>query len=107
MAYDFPEIYLVGNIARNGWNEKDPVAMTTVGDGVYEYTTTLGADTEFKILGQKSWGDFDWGNISKDGNSGFIGPKGDNGNIKFVGDGGSYKITVNLKAGTYTIVKLS
>ncbi|AZI66361.1 DUF5116 domain-containing protein [Kaistella daneshvariae] len=107
MAYDFPEIYLVGNIAGNGSNEKDPVAMTTVGDGVYEYTTTLGADTEFKILGQKSWGDLDWGNISKDGNSGFIGPKGDNGNIKFVGDGGSYKITVNLKAGTYTIVKLS
>jgi hypothetical protein len=39
------------------------------------------------------------------GNSGFLGPKGDNGNIKFAGDGSNYKITVNLKAGTYTIAK--
>ena len=105
-AFDFPEIYLVGNIAGNGWSPENGVAMTTVGDGVYEYTTKLAGDTEFKIIGQKSWGDLDWGNISGDGNTGFVGPKGDNGNIKFAGDGGSYKITVNLKAGIYTIVKL-
>lgn len=105
-TYDFPEIYLVGNIAGNGWSPENGVAMTTVGNGVYEFTTTLAADTEFKIIGQKSWGDLDWGNISGDGNTGFIGPKGDNGNIKFVGDGGSYKITVNLKGGIYKIVKL-
>ncbi|WHF51693.1 SusE domain-containing protein [Chryseobacterium gotjawalense] len=105
-AFDFPEIYLVGNIAGNGWNEANAVPMTTIGDGVYEFTSTLAADTEFKILGQKSWGNLDWGNISGDGNTGFVGPKGDNGNIKFVGDGSSYKITVNLKGGIYKIIKL-
>lgn len=105
-SYDFPEIYLVGNIAGNGWNEANAVPMNTIGDGVYEFTSTLAGDTEFKILGQKSWGDLDWGNISGDGNTGFLGPKGDNGNIKFAGDGSSYKITVNLKAGTYKIIKI-
>ena len=105
-TYDFPTIYLVGNIAGNGWSEGNAIPMTTIGDGVYEFTSTLAGDTEFKILGQKSWGDLDWGNISGNGNTGFIGPKGDNGNIKFVGDGGSYKITVNLKGGIYKIIKL-
>ena len=104
-TFEFPEIYLVGNIAGNGWSPENGVAMNTVGDGVYEFTSTLAGDTEFKIIGQKSWGDLDWGNISEDGNSGFVGPKGDNGNIKFAGDGSSYKITVNLKAGTYKIIK--
>lgn len=104
-GFDFPEIYLVGNIAGNGWNEANAVAMTKVQAGVFEFTTTLAADSEFKILGQKSWGELDWGNIIEDGNTGFLGPKGDNGNIKFVGDGSTYKITVNLKAGIYTFVK--
>ena len=104
--YDFPEIYLVGNIAGNGWSPENAVAMTTLGNGEYEFTSSLAGDTEFKIIGQKSWGDLDWGNISADGNTGYVGPKGDNGNIKFAGDGGTYKITVNLKAGTYKIVKL-
>ncbi len=107
IGFDFPEIYLVGTI--NGWNDANPITMTTVGDGVYEYTTTLPADAEFKFLGQKSFeGDLEWANIDKDnvGNDGFLGPKGDNGNIKFEGDGGSYKITANLKAGTYKITKL-
>jgi len=102
-GFDFPEIYLVGNIAGNGWNEANPITMTTVGGGVYEYTTTLPADASFKVIGQKSWGVLDWGNISGDGDTGFLGPKGDNGNINFAGSGASYKITVNLKAGTYKI----
>lgn len=104
-GYDFAEVYLVGNIGGNGWDAANALTMTKVSTGVYEFTTTLPADAEFKIIGQKSWGDLDWGNISGTGNSGFIGPKGDNGNIKFVGDGSLYKITVNLKAGIYTIKK--
>lgn len=101
--FDFPEIYLVGNIAGNGWDATNPITMTTLGGGVYEYVTTLAADSSFKILGQKSFGSLDWGNISGNGNTGYLGPKGDNGNIDFVGTGGSYKITVNLKAGIYKI----
>lgn len=103
--YDFAEVYLVGNIAGNGWDATNAISMTKVSNGVYEFVSTLASNTEFKIIGQKSFGSLDWGNISGDGNSGFIGPKGDNGNIKFVGDGSSYKITVNLKAGVYTIKK--
>ena len=103
--YDFAEVYLVGNIAGNGWDATNSISMTKVSNGVYEFVSTLASNTEFKIIGQKSFGSLDWGNISGDGNSGFIGPKGDNGNIIFVGDGSSYKITVNLKAGVYTIKK--
>jgi hypothetical protein len=113
-TFDFAQIYMVGSI--NGWDAASAPAMTQVLDstpahlpvpGLFEYTTKLDANAEFKFLGQKSFGDLEWGNIIKDnnGNSGFLGPKGDNGNVKFVGDGSNYKITVNLKAGTYTIVK--
>ena len=80
--------------------------MTKTAEGVYEFTTAIENGTEFKILGQKSWGDLDWGNISGNGHTGFLGPKGDNGNIKFDGGGSEYKITVNIKRGTYSIVKL-
>lgn len=104
-GYDFAEVYLVGNVGGNGWDVANALTMTKVSTGVYEFVTTLVADTEFKIIGQKSWGSLEWGNISSTGNSGFLAPKGDNGNIKFVGDGSSYKITVNLKGGIYTIKK--
>lgn len=98
-------MYLVGNVGGNGWDAANALTMTKVSTGVYEFVTTLVADTEFKIIGQKSWGSLEWGDISSTGNSGFLAPKGDNGNIKFVGDGSSYKITVNLKGGIYTIKK--
>lgn len=102
-GYDFPEIYLVGSM--NGWNAESPLTLAKVGDGIYEITTPLAADAEFKFLGQKSWGDAEWANIIKEnaGNSGYLGPKGDNGNIQFAGNGGDYTIRVNVKAGTYTI----
>ena len=98
-------MYLVGNVGGNGWDAANALTMTKVSTGVYEFVTTLVADTEFKIIGQKSWGSLEWGDISSTGNSGFLAPKGDSGNIKFVGDGSSYKITVNLKGGIYTIKK--
>lgn len=103
--FDVPTLYIVGNIAGIAWSADNAKEMTRTGPGVFEFTTTLPADAEFKFLGQKSFGTLDWGNISKKGDSGFIGPKDDNGNIAFVGDGSSYKITVNIKAGTYKIVK--
>lgn len=104
-TFDYSKIYIVGTI--NGWDAATAPAMTKVSPGVYEYTVKLESASEFKFLGQNAWGDIEWGNIMKDntGNSGFLGPKGDNGNIKFAGDGSNYKITVNLKAGTYTIAK--
>lgn len=104
-AFDIPQVYLVGNVAGVNWVAENAATMTKTGVGVFEFTTTLPVDAEFKFLGQKSFGDLDWGNITSTANTGFLGPKGDNGNIKFVGDGSSYKITVNIKAGIYTIIK--
>lgn len=105
LGYNYPNLYLVGS--PNGWDAATAKAFTAKGDGLFEITTKLAADAEFKFIGQQAWGDLEWGNILKDnhGNSGYLGPKGDNGNIKFAGDGGDYVITVNLKAGTYSIVK--
>lgn len=104
-TFDFPQIYIVGTI--NGWDAATAPAMTKVAPGVYEYTVKLDDNSEFKFLGQRSWGDIEWANIMKDnaGNSGFLGPKGDNGNVKFNGGGKTYKITANVKAGIYTIVE--
>ena len=105
-GFNYETVYLVGSIAGNNWTPENAVEMTKTAEGVYEFTTAIENGTEFKILGQKSWGDLDWGNISGNGHTGFLGPKGDNGNIKFDGGGSEYKITVNIKRGTYSIVKL-
>lgn len=103
-GYDFPEIYLVGSV--NGWDPKNPTTMAKTGDGIYEATVKLDDNSEFKFIGQKDWGNLDWGNIGGTaGNTGFLGPKGDNSNIKFNGGGSNYKVTVNVKGGIYTIVK--
>lgn len=105
LGYDYPNLYLVGTI--NGWNAGAAIPMTKISEGVFEYTTPLADGTELKFLGQQDFAALEWGNILKnnDGNSGFLGPKGDNSNIKFNGGGSTYKITVNLKAGTYTLAK--
>ena len=103
LGFEYPNLYVVGSL--NGWNAANAIPMTRKSEGVFELTTTLGANTEMKFLGQQAFASLEWGNILKDnnGNSGFLGPKDDNSNIVFNGNGGSYKITVNLKAGTYTI----
>lgn len=97
-------VYLVGTI--NGWNAATAIPMNSLGNGKFEYTIALPAASEFKFLGQQSFGDLDWGNITADGNTGYLGPKGSNGNIKFDGTGGNYKITVDVKLGVYTIKPL-
>lgn len=102
-GFDFSEIYLVGTI--NGWDAANAIPMTKISTGKYEYTLKLDNGTAFKILGQKSWDNLEWGNISGAGNTGFLGPKGDNGDIKFEGGGNTYKITVDVKAGIYNIVQ--
>ena len=44
------QVYLVGNIAGNGWDAANAIPMTKVSTGVYEFVTTLSADTAFKII---------------------------------------------------------
>lgn len=95
------DLYLVGSI--NGWDATNAIPMTQINDGLYEHVIALPDGAAFKFIGQQSWGDLDWGNIHGQGNTGFVGPKGDNGDIKFDGGGSMYKITANIKLGTYTI----
>ncbi|MDX8567500.1 SusE domain-containing protein [Elizabethkingia sp. HX XZB] len=96
-------VYIVGSV--NNWDAGNPLEMKNTSEGVFEYTIALPNDAQFKFIGQKSWGDLDWGNFPKDGNSGYLAPKGSNGNIKFDGGGATYKITVDIKKGIYTIEK--
>lgn len=98
------ELFLVGSI--NGWNAGAAIPMDQINDGVYEHTMVLPDGAEFKFIGQQAWGDLEWANIHTDGNSGYLGPKGDNNNIKFNGGGTTYKITANVKLGIYTIIPL-
>lgn len=95
------ELYLVGSI--QGWDATSALEMMQVGDGVFEYTIAIPDGAEFKFIGQQAWGDLEWANIHVAGNSGFLGPKGDNDNIKYNGGGTMYKITANVKLGTYKL----
>ena len=95
------DVYLVGSI--NGWDAGAAIPMAQVNDGVYEHVITLPNNAAFKFIGQQAWGDLEWANMHESGNSGFLGPKGDNNNIEFNGGGATYKITANIKLGTYTI----
>ncbi len=94
-------VYLVGSL--NGWDANSALPMTQIGDGIFEYSIAIPDDAQFKFIGQQAWGDLEWGNIHKAGNSGFVGPKGDNDNIKYDGGGAMYTITLNVKMGTYKV----
>lgn len=94
-------LYLVGSL--NGWDANNALPMEQVNDGVYEYTIAIPDGAQFKFIGQQAWGDLEWANIHTGGNSGFLGPKGDNDNIQFDGGGTLYKITANIKLGTYKL----
>ncbi len=102
-SWDIPNLYIVGSI--NDWTPANSTEFTPLGNGVFETYVQLPDNSEFKFIGQKSWGSLEWGNINKnnDGNSGYLGPKDDNSNIKFSGGNTYYKITVNIKTGKYKI----
>lgn len=102
-TYNVSNLYVVGSI--NGWSADNAIPMAKVGEGVFEVVQSLPDGSEFKFIGQKSWGDLEWANITEAGNTGFLGPKGDNNNIKIDGGGASYKITANIKRGTFKVVK--
>lgn len=103
---DYEKLYLVGgyNSTDPFWDADNAVEMTKVSEGVYTIEKVLQDDAKFKFIGQQSWGDLDWGNVKEDGNTGILGPKNFNGNITFDGGDAAFDITVNLNAGTYTIV---
>lgn len=97
-------LYLVGSV--NGWNVGGAIPMTNLGDGKFEHIIALSAGSQLKFVDQQSWDGLDWGDLKSDSNTGYLAPKGSNGNIKFDGTGGNYKITVDLKLGVYSIKPL-
>lgn len=104
-TYDYDSIYIVGdyNNTDPAWDPSKASGMTKKSEGVYTIQKVLKDGAMFKFLGQRSWGDLDWGNIGGSGNTGTLGPKGFDDNITFDGGGETYNIEVNLKQGTYTI----
>jgi hypothetical protein len=103
-SWDIPNLYLVGSL--QGWNAAGAEVFNSIGNGKFEMIRQIPDNAEFKFIGQQAWGDLDYGNITSAGNTGFIGPKDHNGNIKFNGGDNFYTITVDLKKGTYKLVKI-
>ncbi|WP_379969544.1 SusE domain-containing protein [Epilithonimonas sp. UC225_85] len=105
VSWDIPNLYLAGSI--QGWNAATALPFQPKGNGVFESDPLqIPNGAEFKFLGQQDWTGKEWGNIHAAGNTGFLGPNGDNNNIKFDGGDNFYIITVDLKKGTYKLVKL-
>jgi starch-binding outer membrane protein SusE/F len=97
------EMRVVGNgINVPGVNDWDPPTspqMTYAGNGVWTITLALRANREIKFLSGNAWGAFDYedaggGKIKYDGGGNFATP----------GTAGTYTITLNEYAGTYTIL---
>lgn len=98
------DLYLVGNVAGNGWTPDTASQLTKSAEGIFTIEVSLATGDEFKFINQKNWDGLDWGNLTGS-LSGYLAPKGDNENIKFEGESGTYVITVNLKAGSYKFTK--
>ena len=103
-SWDIPNLYLVGSL--QGWTASTAEAFNSIGNGKFEMIRQIPDNAEFKFLGQQDWTGKEWGNIHTTGNTGFLGINGDNNNIKFNGGDNFYTITVDLKRGTYKLVKL-
>lgn len=103
-SWDVPNIYLVGSL--QGWNAAGAEVFNSIGNGKYEMIRQIPDNAEFKFLGQQDWSGKEWGNIHTAGNTGYLGINGDNNNIKFSGGDNFYTITVDLKKGTYKLVKI-
>jgi len=103
-SWDIPNLYLVGSL--QGWNAAGAEVFNSIGNGKFEMIRQIPDNAEFKFLGQQDWTGKEWGNIHTAGNTGFLGINGDNNNIKFNGGDNFYTITVDLKKGTYKLVKI-
>lgn len=103
-SWDIPNLYLVGSL--QGWNAAGAEVFNSIGNGKFEMIRQIPDNAEFKFLGQQDWTGKEWGNIHTAGNTGYLGINGDNNNIKFNGGDNFYTITVDLKKGTYKLVKI-
>jgi len=100
------ELYLVGSM--QAWDPSTAIVIPSdpSGTGKYKAYINIPDGCEFKILGQKAWGDIEYGNLRGLGFSGFLGYKGDNDNFKVNGGGKFYSVEIDLRRGTIKIPNL-
>ncbi len=103
---NLPELYLVGSM--QAWDPSTAIVIPSdpSGTGKYKAYINIPDGCEFKILGQKDWGDIEYGNLGGLGYSGFLGYKGDNDNFKVNGGGKFYSVEIDLRRGTLKIPNL-
>lgn len=93
----YPILYVPGSY--QGWNPAEPqtVIASPKANQVYEGYLWFTANTEFKLLGQPSWGELEWGS----GGSGKLAPRGGNITVNNA-TAELYKLTADLNALTYS-----
>jgi len=93
----YPILYVPGSY--QSWNPADPqtVIASPKADQVYEGYLWFTANTEFKLLGQPSWGELEWGS----GGSGKLAPRGSNIAVNN-STAELYKLTADLNSLTYS-----
>lgn len=99
-----PALYMMG-AAINGWgpwNDKE-VKMTYIKPGVFEVTTDFQVEA-FRFFAQADWGPTSYNYpYFESVDSKFENANDGDSNLKFVGEPGSYKITVNLNEKTVVV----
>lgn len=98
----YPILYVPGSY--QGWNPADP--LTTVSSAkanqIYEGYLWFTADTKFKLLGQPSWGELEWGS----GGDGKLAVKGGDIAVNNT-NAGLYKLTADINSLTYSATPVS
>lgn len=94
-------IYAVGDM--NGWSLDTPVVLNATGGNVFEGSITLSPDQIFRFFEvldwsatQYNWTYFTSGSSGSAVDSRLVSNGDSDGNFKFTGTAGTYKITVNL-----------
>ena len=108
---EYPTFYLVGGASPAGWNDKEAIMLTKTKE-FSTITTTLKGGESFRFLGQQNWSPLNY-SIDQDGTrpeyryfkqvSANIIQDGDE-NMKFTGTKGTYKITINAKDQSLSVV---
>ena len=97
VSVTYPILYVPGR--SQGWNPGDPETVVTSPNAnqVYEGYLWFTANTEFKLLGQPSWGELEWGS----GGDGKLAPRGSNIVVNNA-TAGLYLLTADLTGLTYS-----
>jgi starch-binding outer membrane protein SusE/F len=96
-------LYATG-AALNGWNWDNEVVFTSTTPGVYTATATLHKGETFRFFAQDDWGPKSYNYpYFKSVNNNFENAEDGDKNLRFIGETGEYKITVDLAARTVAL----